>query len=164
MEEEVGVLVDEADRVIGTAPRREIRARNLLHRGVVVVVRNSAGQVYVHRRTEAKDVFPGMYDATVGGMVGAGEGYDAAARREVEEELGISGVDLRRLFMHRYHEDRNNSWMAVYEVVWDGPIRHQESEISWGGWMTPQEVDGKHGEWAFSPDHDAVLRRYLHQG
>ena len=68
-------LIDEHDRVIGQAGRREVRRANLLHRGVGVMCRNSAGQIYLHRRTGSKDVFPGMYDASVGGVVASGERY-----------------------------------------------------------------------------------------
>src|SRR4051812_32230641 len=66
--EELGQLVDEHDRVAGAAPRSEIRARGLLHRGVAILCRNPAGEVYVHRRTTSKDVFPGLYDMWAGGM------------------------------------------------------------------------------------------------
>ena len=49
----------------------------------------------MHRRTTTKDVYPGRYDMFCGGIVGAGESYDVCAARELEEELGISGVPLR---------------------------------------------------------------------
>ena len=58
-------LVDENDNVIGKAPRSEVRARNLLHRGVGILVFNSRGELYVHKRTETKDIFPGMYDLSL---------------------------------------------------------------------------------------------------
>lgn len=159
--EEIGVLVDEEDLVTGTAPRRDIRSRNLLHRGVAVIVRSPAGEIYVHRRTETKDVFPGMYDMVVGGMVAAGESYEETARRELAEELGVVGVEPAFLFKHRYRGDRNNAWMSLYEVVWAGPVRQQEEEISWGAYMSEQELEGKLDGWPFAPDHLEAFRRYL---
>lgn len=159
-DEEIGVLVDEQDRVIGTAPRRDIRSRNLLHRGVAIIVRNPAGEIYVHRRTETKDVFPGMYDMVVGGMVTAGESYEGTARRELAEELGVELVEPAFLLKHRYRGDRNNAWMSLYEVVWPGSIRHQEEEISWGAYMTEEEIAAKLDEWPFAPDHLEVFERY----
>jgi isopentenyldiphosphate isomerase len=158
---EIGVLVDEDDHVVGSAPRSEIRSRNLLHRGVAVMVRDPSGRLYVHRRTSTKDVFPSMYDATVGGMVVRGESYEEAARREVAEELGIDGVEPRRLFMQRYSGPENNAWMAVFEVVWDGPVQHQEDEIDWGDWMSMEELRVRHEEWSFAPDHLELLERYV---
>jgi 8-oxo-dGTP pyrophosphatase MutT (NUDIX family) len=126
---------------------------------VAILVRNQAGEVYVHRRTPTKDVFPGMYDLVVGGMVTAGETYEEAANRELAEELGIEGVDLRFLLRHRYIGDRNNAWITLYEVVWEGPIRHQEEEISWGAFMSEEDLLGKLGEWPFAPDHLEVFQR-----
>src|SRR4051794_16615855 len=85
-------VVDEGDRVIGTVPRRQMRAERLRHRAVFVAVFSSAGQVLVQRRSEAKDLWPGWWDIGAGGVVGSGEGFDAAARRELREELGIDAV------------------------------------------------------------------------
>jgi isopentenyldiphosphate isomerase len=113
--------VDERDEVVGTAPRGEIRAGNLLHRGVAILVQNPTGDVYVHRRTPTKDLFPGMYDMVVGGMVAAGESYEEAARRELSEELGVEPAEITSVLKHRYKGDRNNAWISLYEVPWAGP-------------------------------------------
>jgi isopentenyldiphosphate isomerase len=159
-DDEEAVLVDEGDRVIGHAPRREMRARNLLHRGTAVAVRNSAGDIYVHRRTRTKDIFPGLYDMFVGGLVLYGEGYDDCARRELAEELGIAGPQPTLLFKQLYPGPQNRCWTAVYEVGWDGPIVHQDTEIEWGAFMSPAELERRLDEWPFVPDGNAIYRRY----
>lgn len=119
--EEIVDLVDEEDHVLGKAPRREIRARNLLHREVAAIVRNPVGEIYVHRRADTKDVFPGMYDMFVAGVVTSGESYDDAVRRELTEELGVRGVEPALLFKSRYHHADINWWTCCYEVIWDRP-------------------------------------------
>ena len=124
-------VVDEQDRVVGQAIRREVRRRRLLHRFSSVLCRDPAGRLYVHRRTDDKDVYPGMYDMTAGGVLAAGETYLEAARRELAEELGVAGPEPRFLFRHRYHGHENPSWSALFEVTWDGPVRPQTSEIAW---------------------------------
>jgi len=156
-------LIDEHDRVIGQAGRREVRRANLLHRGVGVMCRNSAGQIYLHRRTGSKDVFPGMYDASVGGVVASGERYQDAARRELAEEFGIVGPELRFLFKHRYQGPQVDTWNVVFEVVWDGPIVHQPEEVAWGAFVTEEELRSRleTETWAFVPDGLELLRRYL---
>ena len=156
-------LVDEDDRVLGTVTRAEVRAGTLLHRGVAILVRDSAGRVYVHRRTADKDVFPSAYDMFVGGMVAAGEGYDAAAERELAEELGIRGVPLRPLFRHRSRGPDNNWHGAVYEVCWDGPVHPQASEIAWGTWLTLDELRARMRRWAFVPDGTELFERWLRE-
>src|SRR5688572_11577423 len=100
-------IVDEHDRVVSQVMRAEMRRRNLRHRAVYIFVFNSAGKLFVHQRTDTKDVFPGCWDTTIGGVLQAGESYDGAAAREFAEELGVECPPLRRLFPLRY-EDENN--------------------------------------------------------
>jgi isopentenyldiphosphate isomerase len=159
--QEIVDLVDEEDHVVGKAPRSEVRTRNLLHREVAAIVRNSGGEIYVHRRTDTKDVFPGMYDMFVAGMVTSDESYEEAIRRELAEELGVQGVEPTLLFKARYSDPDINWWTCCYEVVWDGPIRHREEEIAWGRFMPEVELTAKLDELPFVPDGLVVFRRYL---
>jgi 8-oxo-dGTP pyrophosphatase MutT (NUDIX family) len=152
-------LVDEQDRVLGQVSRREMREQNLLHRTIAVMCANSAGEIYVHQRTDWKDVFPGQYDMFVGGVVSAGETYDACAVREIAEELNIVGPTPEFLFMHRYEGDKSRSHIAVYRVIWDGPIRHQASEIAWGMFFRVQETLDNSRGFDFVPDSGQVFQR-----
>jgi isopentenyl-diphosphate Delta-isomerase len=83
-------VVDEQDRVIGQATRREVHAKGLKHRAVHVLVFNGQGQVFLHKRSMLKDSAPGLWGASCAGHLDAGENYDQAALRELKEELGIS--------------------------------------------------------------------------
>ena len=158
--EELVDLIDRDDRVIGRKTRRTVRAENLLHRGVGILCTNAAGKIYVHKRTTTKDVFPGMYDMFVGGVVTAGESYEEAAKRELAEELGIAGPTPEYLFHHLYWGPRNRSLVAVYSVEWNGPIRHQASEISWGQFCSLEEITNKLEEWSFVPDGLEIFQAY----
>lgn len=158
---EIADLVDEKDEVVGRVTRAEVRARNLRHRGIAVLVRSSAGAVYVHQRTESKDVFPGLFDMFVGGMVGAGESYEDAARRELAEELGITGATLRLVGKHLYTGPRNHCFTAVYETVWDGEVTPQRSEIAWGEWVDEPTLTGRLDDREFVPDGLEIYRRYF---
>jgi len=159
--EETVDLVDEQDRVVGQAPRTTVRARNLLHREVAALVRNGRGEIDVPRRTETKDVFPGKYDMFVAGVVKGGESYDDAIRRELEEELGIEPTSPAFLLKTRYRDEDINWWTCVYEVTWDGPVRHQAEEIAWGGFMPQADLLARLDRWPFVPDGLLVFRRYL---
>jgi isopentenyldiphosphate isomerase len=157
-------VVDEEDRVVRQTTRREVRAHNLLHRAVAIMCRRTAGQVFVHRRADTKDVFPGRYDMFVAGVVGAGESYQAAAARELAEELGIAGTPLTPAFHHRYEGPAERSWSAVYEVRWDGPVRIDPVELAWGGWLRPEELDLRLVEWEFCPDSLEIWERGRREG
>jgi 8-oxo-dGTP pyrophosphatase MutT (NUDIX family) len=138
-----------------------MRRRRLLHRFASVLCRDPAGRLYVHRRTDDKDVYPGMYDMAAGGVLAAGETYPEAARRELAEELGIVGPEPRFLFKHRYDGRENPSWSALFEVTWDGPVHLQASEIAWGGFLTEAELEVRLDQWPFCPDALEIFRRYL---
>ena len=158
--EELVDVVDEDDRVTATVTRREIRERGLLHRCTYVLVRNAAGAILVHRRTEAKDVYPGAYDVFAGGVCASGESYDDCARREVAEELGVIGAPLRFLARHRYRGPGGQAWGAVYEARWDGVVRHQESEVAWSAWVAADDLDRMLGELTFCPDSREIFERF----
>ena len=139
MDEQVA-LYDEAGRVAGSAPRSVMRARNLRHAASSIVVRDPAGRVYLHRRTTTKDVYPGLLDFAAGGVVLAGEDPDDGAVREVEEELGVRGVPLAKLGEADYADDATRYRAFRYTVTWDGPVRWQPEEVSWGAWVELSEL------------------------
>lgn len=154
-------IVDEQDNVVSQATRREVRLRNLRHRSVYVLVFNSSGQLFVHQRTTGKDVFPGHWDVAVGGILAAGEEYARGARRELEEEIGLQGVSLRRLFPLRYEDANNRVLGYVYSCTSDAEFRLQPSEIVSGEWMDLDVVLERSEREKFCPDSLEALRLYL---
>ena len=86
--------VDEQDNLLGALVRSDLRERGLIGRGTYIMLFNSAGELCVHRRTLSKAIYPGYWDVAAGGMVQADESYAESAARELEEELGVSGVEL----------------------------------------------------------------------
>lgn len=159
--EELVDVVDLEDRVTGVVPRSEMRAGNLVHRAAYVLVRNSRGEIYVHRRTDTKDVDPGLYDMFAAGVCTTGETYDRTAVRELGEELGIEGIVPRFLFKHLYEGAGSRLWGAVYDALWDGPIRHQESEIAWGAFVSLEELLRMLEEREFCADSRELSERWL---
>ena len=162
---EVVDLYDGHGQVVGRAARHEVRARNLRHGATGILVRNSRGEIYVHRRTDTMDGYPGLYDLAAGGVSSAGEAPAPAAAREAREELGVHGVPLRPLGIGAYADDRTDYVAFVYEVVYDGPITWQPQEVDWGAWLTPAQVltwlDDP--DRPFVPDSPALLRAHVEQ-
>ena len=154
-------VVDEADQVVGRASRGDVRAHNLLHRNVAVLCADAKGRVYLHQRSPTKDLFPSLYDVFVAGVVNEGEDYDAAAVRELSEELGIEGATPEFLFRHRYEGAKTRSHTAVYRIRWDGPVRHHDGEIVWGRFYAIDEILGNGERWPLVPDGAEIFARYM---
>lgn len=159
--DEIVAILDDHDQVIGSAPRSVMRRDNLRHSATGVLVRNPAGEIYVHRRTPTKDVYPSRYDFAAGGVVAAGEDPFDAVVRELEEELGIAGVELTQLPEGDYADENTQYHAYLYTCVWDGPVRHQPEEVAWGAWMSPAELVAKFDEWEFMPDTVGLLGAYV---
>ena len=169
MTEEVLALYDESGRPTGHgAARSVVRRDNLRHATVAVLVRDPAGRLFVHRRTDDKDVYPGMHDAFVAGGVQLGETPEAAARRELAEELGIVGVEPYALAVLRYADAVTDQVAFVSEVTYGGPVTLQASEIAWGGWMEVAELRRRlaagDAVWPFVPDGRLLLEQVLPPG
>jgi len=135
-------VVDEQDRVTGQMPRREVHRLKLRHRAVHLLVVNRAGQVFLHQRSKTKDLFPGYWDSSAAGHVGAGEDYDGTAVRELEEELGCRPErPPQPLFKIEAREETGQEFVWVYRVDAEGPFTLHPDEIERGGWFTPAEID-----------------------
>jgi 8-oxo-dGTP pyrophosphatase MutT (NUDIX family) len=152
-------IVDAEDRVTGQAPRGEATARRLRHRCVFVQARDADGRIFVHRRTAQKLVFPSLYDMFVGGVVGAGESYGAAAKREAEEELGVSGLSPTPLFRFLYESADHTWWSAVYETRTPAAVSPQAEEVAWHAFLTADELAARLPVWPWVPDGLAAWRR-----
>ena len=152
-------IVDAQDRVVGQAARGEATARRLRHRCVFVLARDDAGRVFVHRRTARKLVFPSMYDMFVGGVVGAGESYDDAAKREAEEELGVRDLAPVPLFRFLYESPEHTWWSAVYETRTPVEVEPQPEEVAWHAFLPEAELAARLGEWPWVPDGLAAWQR-----
>src|SRR5437016_8564037 len=126
--EEIVAIVDEYNQVVGALPRREMRARRSLHRATYTLVFNSRGRLYVQKRTTTKDIYPGYYDPVASGVVLAGETYEQAAIRELEEELGIQGVLVNPLFEFYFEDEHNRVWGKAFSCVYEGELVLQAEE------------------------------------
>lgn len=158
--EEIFDHVDENDNVIGR-DRRSVFHGNpaMIHRVAHVLVFDTAGRLYLQKRSLSKDVQPGKWDTSVGGHVDSGESYEEAGYREMKEELGIEGAALE--FLHRYlHRNSFESeYVSTYRCVWNGPVVFDEEEIEDGRFWTMSEIESTDPS-LFTPNFLDELSRY----
>ena len=150
--------VDDAGNVLAVVTRAEMRARRLRHRCVCLVVVHG-GRLLVHRRAEDKDVWPGYWDVAAGGVVGAGESWDDAARRELSEELGIDATPV--LAGEGTWEGEEAAVITrIYVVDHPGPFTFDDGEVLEARFVDRLELDELLRTRPFCPDSVALALPY----
>lgn len=161
--EEIVDIVDENDNAVGKATRKEAHEKNLLHRLVHVVVENSKGEILVLKREKNVEVWPSWL-SNVGGHVEAGENYESAAERELNEELGIKA---RREFFGtvKVTDSRYSHVVGCFKVKANGPFTPDKSEIEKIEFKTLEKIREEIGKVAkYTPTFKAVISRIYGQG
>ena len=163
MATEIVSIVDSTNTVIGAMPRNQMRGQSVIYQVTYILVFNSGGDLLVQRRTDTKDVYPGLLDLAAGGVVLAEESYEESAARELEEELGIS-VPLTRHFDIWFEDSTcspaNRNWGRVFSCVHDGPFSLQASEVVSVEFMPVDDALTIDPE-EMTPDSRQVLVAYL---
>ena len=141
LEDELFPVVDKMDRILRQAARSEVHGDNLRHRAVHILIFNERGELYLQQRSRCKDRHPLVWDSSAAGHVMAGEGYDEAAKRELQEELGIN-VPLKKVLKLSASPQTGQEFIWLYRGQLRGNIRPNRSEIESGAFLTPTILDG----------------------
>jgi isopentenyldiphosphate isomerase len=166
VEEEIVQIVDQANQELAAVTRSLMRSQRLIHRAAYIFVFNAAEELFIQKRTQSKDIYPGYWDAAAGGVVLAGESYEAAAERELAEELGLSlsKVKLERLFDNYYEDEGNRVWGRIFRCHSEGPFTLQAEEVESGQFLPPVKVLELAAQEPFTPDSLLLLRKILSEG
>jgi isopentenyl-diphosphate delta-isomerase type 1 len=138
--EDIFDIVDARDRVIGSAPRSVIHAEKHRHRAVHLWLRDRQGRVLLQFRSRLKQNHPAVWDSSVSGHVDTGESYAAAAVREMGEEIGVSGVELREIASAAACAETEQEFVRIYVGETGGPFVLQEEEVERVEWFEPGTV------------------------
>jgi len=134
-------VVNARDEVIGRELRPNVHARGLWHRAVHVLVFDRAERVFLQKRSMKKDLCPGLWDSSCSGHLDAGEDYDAAAVRELGEEIGVMVKTVPpRWFRLNACAETGWEFVWVYRLRHEGPFVLHPEEIEGGEWNTPAEL------------------------
>jgi isopentenyldiphosphate isomerase len=136
MQEEILEIVDKEGNVIGSAPRSKAHGDpSLIHKVVHVLVFTSNGRLLLQKRSMQKDIAPGKWDTSVGGHMEPGEKLEAAAKREMIEELGID-EPVEFLYKYIFSNDHETELVHTFKCTYDGEASFDRNEIdevrSWG--------------------------------
>ena len=132
-------VVDEHDEPIGRRLRTDVHRLKLRHRAIHVFVRRNDGALLIHKRTDLKEEFPGVWTSSASGHVSAGETYTDAAVRELQEELGIS-PPLRRCGRFEACPETSMEFTELFDCRWDGTVTPDPKEIQAIAWQSLDEL------------------------
>ena len=139
MTEEIFDVVDQDDRILNQAPRSEVHARKWLHRAVHIFVFNTRGELLIHQRSAAKDECPLLFTSSASGHLHAGEDYETAAVRELDEELSLRSP-LEFLTKLPAGPQTSYEHSALYRTVTDAPPTFLAEEILAGAYYPLEQV------------------------
>lgn len=133
------VLVDADDSEIGTAAKLDAHKRGLKHRAISVLVRNTAGEFLLQRRSLSKYHSGGLWTNACCSHPLPGEPTAEAARRRLAEEMGFT-CPMVPLFIYQYREPVpggliENELVHVFGGQHDGPVKPDPAEVGDWKWI-----------------------------
>lgn len=131
--EELLVLVNEHDEVLGTMEKMEVHRKALLHRAFSVFLFNQAGEMLLQQRAFSKYHSGGLWTNTCCSHPYLHETAVAAGIRRTKEELGIT-VSLRHAFSFIYkaaldNELTEHEFDHVLVGQYDGTVQPNADEV-----------------------------------
>ena len=170
MMEEMCLLVDKEDNVIGTMSKLDCHfGEGHRHRAFSVIIINKNGEMLVQQRSKEKITFPGVWANACcshpldldNENTGNNEGVINAARRKLHHELGISmsvteNWDFNLLGRFEYQCRWDADWIEkeidhVLLVECDVNLNINKNEIETVKWLDKEQLLSmmqRNGEWA----------------
>lgn len=141
------ILVDPLDRPVGTASKEEAHARPLLHRAFsIFLVEPRSGRLLLQQRAEGKYHSGGLWANSCCSHPREGETVAEAARRRLEEELGICpppSLEQTGTFLY-FHAFSPRLFEYEYDHVllgrYGGELRPDPAEIARTAWVDPPRL------------------------
>jgi isopentenyl-diphosphate delta-isomerase len=128
------ILVDESNRATGSGGKAAIHRAGLLHRAFSIFVVDDRGRILLQQRNRKKYHSGGLWANSCCGHPRPGERTVTAARRRLNEELGVTS-DLTFGFFSRYRTEldngmHENEFVYVYFGSLESSPRPDPAEVS----------------------------------
>ena len=142
-DDEILDLVSQNDIVIGQEKRRNVHSKNLSNFRVINgFICNTQKHLWIPRRHPQKKLFPLHLDASVGGHVSSGETYEAAFKREAQEELNlnIDAFDHAPIARLTPHTHGTSAFMWVYIIRSDVAPNYNKNDFLEYYWLSIEGI------------------------
>jgi isopentenyldiphosphate isomerase len=138
-------IVNDKDEIIGAAEKSEARKQGQIHRIVRILLHDGKGNVLLQKRHPKAQDSPNCWDFSAAGHVDENESYEAAAKREMEEELGLKNIPLDPLFKFYTSKIKGDAQIRRFNKVFLAQIepkavRPNLTELGGVEWFTRSQV------------------------
>ena len=127
---------------------------------VVIFIKNSKGEFFIHQRLATKKTFPNRYGLGAGGHVDEGEDKEVAAKRELLEETGLA-TPVEYLFSEDFETPEIFQTVHLFITHTDEPIETDQSEWQWSGWKTKEEINVLSAEEKLCTDTNVLYKKFV---
>lgn len=139
-------FVDKDDNIIGAGSKEEAWKNGIIHRIARIFLFNPKGELLITKRSDTLASLPGKWDQSAAGHVDEGEDYLTAAKRELEEEVGVKDVELvekGKFFTDETDETGKikKRFSMLYTGKYDGEVKPSPKEVSKIQWIDPKELN-----------------------
>ncbi len=131
--------------------KQEAHKKGIWHGAIHIwIISKDYKKILLQKRCPLKNLFPNMWDISVGGHVSSGEEALVSAHRELEEELGLKAGDYNFEYVDTIKEefvDRDllsKEFVTIYKIVDDIIVENlvlQKEEVSEAKWFTKKELN-----------------------
>jgi len=139
------ILVDESNRAVGAGHKEAIHRQGRLHRAFSIFMLDARGRILLQQRNPRKYHSGGLWANSCCGHPRPGERTMTAARRRLNEELGITDA-LKFGFFARYraeldHGMQENEFVYVYFGRLKSPAQPDPAEVADLEFLSLSELD-----------------------
>lgn len=141
MNEKIAV-VDEQNHVISYKQRSELTNKDTW-RAACVWIEDGKGNVLMQKRTADRKVDPSTWTCAAIGTVTADDSYEATAKREMYEEIGVKNIPLKPTRTLLCKSSVGSRWYKGFTAICGKPIDTftiQEEEVSEIQWLDKKKV------------------------
>lgn len=144
LKQEMVILVDQFDNVLGTMEKMEAHQKGLLHRAFSVFVFNQKGELLLQQRALSKYHSAGLWTNTCCSHPRPGEDTIRAAERRLQEEMGLTiALQYKACFTYKAAFS-NNLTEHEFDHVFIGKTELNPSinseEVESYKWSMPEEI------------------------
>ena len=155
-------VVDHRDQPVGVIARREVFIAKAGFRVAHVFIFNSSGELLLQQVAPTRKRFPLCWGSSVAAYLFAAETYVDAARRRLEQELGLRAGKFEFRLKATMLDHGCEKFISLFETSHDGPFSIDNTHIQAIEFVLPWKIDQAilDGSRLFTPTFAYLWKRY----